>query len=267
MSYGPELDRLSAACADQPDGLGFAALADGLRKHGDLAAAQSVANSGLARHPGFVPGLLALAAIQRTAGLAADSLKSLHTALGIDPSHPVVLDRLAQCAAENGDSGAATAWRQALDASLPADSDQLLPSPATEQAIGSAFAEEFDTDTGTDEPLITESMAALYEHQGHLERAHDLYAALAARDPANLALAARRDALVGTIKSHRPLPYAAEATGAISLGDWLGLVVASEAEPKQAPGGGYDEFFEPPPVADDAADFEAFQAWLKGLPR
>jgi hypothetical protein len=115
--------------------------------------------------------------------------------------------------------------------------------------------------------LLSESLAALYRRQGHLDRAREVYAALSARDPGNSNLSSERDALDAEIAASRPLPFDARVTGGTSLANWLeGMAGAERNEPP--PVTGYDAFVgADAPAARDMSDFDAFQDWLKGLPR
>ena len=258
MSNGPDLDHLAAQWAEHPEGLLFAPLADGLRKRGAASDALDIVTTGLARHPLHVPGLVVAARLHLDAGRHAEADSALREALRADPSHPVVLEWLAEAAEASGNVAAARAWREALGASLP-DADVL------DDAGEGAEFDEIADDDGAE--LLSESLAALYERQGHTERAYQLYVALAAREPGNTALATRRDALAAEITGRRPLPYDARASGGTSLGDWLAAVATARAD-VATPRAGYDAFFEAEaPAPDDSADIEAFQSWLKGLPR
>lgn len=252
MPHGPDLAHLAARCAEHPDRLAFAALAEGLRKHGDRVTARSTVEAGLTQHPDHIPGLMVLARILLDDGDLVGAQAALHRALRIDPSHPVVLETLAHATRTGGDLAAGRAWQEALDASLP-------------EAEG--HADDDPIDGGGEEMLLSESLAALYRHQGHLDRAREVYAALSARDPRNSNLSSERDALDAEIAARRPLPFDARVTGGTSLAHWLeGMAGAEQNEPPAATG--YDAFVgTDAPAARDMSDFDAFQDWLKGLPR
>lgn len=269
MSHGPELEHLAAQWVEHPEGVGFAALADGLRKRGSTSEALSVALNGVARHPDYLPGHLVIARIHADLGELVTAGAALRTALGIDPAHPMVLEALADVSDASGDAPAARAWREALDASYPDAMDET-PRALTGLNDGDTpdVSDVVDGDVDApDELPMTESLAALYQRQGHLDRAHEVYAALAARDPDNATLAARRDAVGAQLALRRPLPFDAAASGGTALGDWLDGLATGAAEAAPTPRAGYDAFFLAQPAADDTADFAAFQVWLKGLPR
>lgn len=259
-SHGPDLDHLAATWADHPEGLAFAALADGLRKAGALDDALEVVREGLVRRPDAVPGLIVLSRVEMDRGEYAAAMGALQAALRVDPAHPVVLEAMAEVSAASGDIAASRAWREALDASLPDEAE----AEADAEGSGDVEAGAAEDDGGS---LLSESLAALYERQGHLDRAHEVYAALADREPANAALAARRDDLAAALETRRPLPYDARLSQGTSVRDWLAAVAHVEAS-AAPPTAGYDAFYQaasPPP--GPTTDFDAFQSWLQGLPR
>lgn len=246
MSETPSLDRLAENWRDYPSRSAFAALAEALRKRGDLAGAAGVALAGLADRPADIPGLLALARIRQDQSDPAATEKALREALAADPTHPVV--------------------RRALGAFGP------LPMAAGEPAFDES-AELLFSDDGppqaVSEPLLTESLAVLYHRQGHLDRAEEVYSALLERDPDNIGLRSRRDQVAAAAAGRRPRPYDATLSGGRSLRGWLAGLAAVTPRPPDA-GTAFDAFFQtdgtaPPP--DELADFEAFQSWLKGLDR
>ncbi len=280
MPHSPELDHLAARWADAPDGTAFAALADGLRKAGALAEAEAVALVGLERHPELIPGLLALARIREAQGDHASTEATLHRALGQDPSHPVVLEALAELAAASGHPESARAWSAVRAAAAEdlgpadaADAPPILLGPGDGTADEEWLAGALWGDAG-DEPLpeadpelVTESLARLYHQQGHLDRAAAAFRALAERHPDQPAYAVEAVALEQELRARRPRPYDASLSGGVALGEWLGRVAAAAPPaPTQEPG--FDAFFEAPlPVVRDTADFAAFQDWLRGLGR
>jgi hypothetical protein len=125
-----------------------------------------------------------------------------------------------------------------------------------------------DLDAVTEAPaLVTESLARLYQQQGHLERAAEAFRTLADRHPGQAGYASEAEALERELSARRPRPYDVAASGGTALGDWLARV-ASSAPPTAPTTPGFDAFYQPPlPAPRDTADFESFQAWLKGLGR
>jgi tetratricopeptide (TPR) repeat protein len=280
MPYSPELDHLAARWADAPDGTAFAALADGLRKAGALAEAEAVALVGLERHPALIPGLLALARIRDAQGDHAAVEVALHRALGQDPSHPVVLEALADLAAATGQPGSASAWSAvgaaAAEGPEATDGEASQPDPFgdpdggadAEWLAGALWGEDDGEALSEDGPeLVTESLARLYHHQGHLDRAAAAFRTLADRHPEQPGYAQQAESLEHELAARRPRPYAAVDSGGVALGAWLARVAAA-LPPTPRPEPGFDAFYEPPlPAVRDTADFAAFQDWLRGLGR
>jgi|CXWL01.1.fsa_nt_gi tetratricopeptide (TPR) repeat protein len=293
MSHSPELDHLAARWAEAPDGTAFAALADGLRKAGALAEAEAVALVGLARHPELVPGLLALARVREAQGDHSGASATLQRALGEDPTHPVVLEALAELAAASDDPEGARAWlmvAEAAEGSAPAAIEppavvpELPTESAAEAAALTAFESEVELDDGWNEggdwaddgpveaeaepaELVTESLANLYFHQGHLDRAAAAFRTLADRHPDHPEYAGRADTIERDLHARRPRPFDATMSGGTPLGAWLARVAAAAPEVASRDEG-FDAFYEAPlPAARDTADFTSFQDWLKGLGR
>lgn len=266
MSYGPDLDHLAARWAEHPEGTAFAALADGLRKRGVAEEAEAVVRRGLARHPEHLPGHLVLAALRRDAGDAAGAERALQEALRLDPAHPVVLAALADLAEAAGRTGEARAWREAERAAVPDGSE-----PPTDASADFAWDEAVPSDEeeggeGEHDLPLTESLAALYHRQGHLERAAEVYEALARRRPDDPSLAARRDEVRAELGATRPRPFSAVESGGVPLTAWLARVAADQPAPGAATG--FDAFYQAPPAAPRGAeDLDAFQHWLRGLGR
>ena len=148
MSETFSLDHLAAHWRDHPSRAAFAALADALRKRGDLSAAAALALEGLAHRPDDVPGLLALARIRADQNDPAEAERLLREALAADATHPVV----------RRDLGAAGVLLAVGGEEAPEDSAELLYS-------------DDGAPPPVSEPLLTESLAVLYHRQGHLDRA------------------------------------------------------------------------------------------------
>ena len=247
MSETTPLDHLAENWRDHPSRSAFAALAEALRKRGDLAGAAGVALEGLADRPADIPGLLALARIRQDQSDPAATERALREALAADPTHPVV--------------------RRAMGAFGP------LPMAAKESASDES-AELLFSDDGppqaVSDPLLTESLAVLYHRQGHLDRAEEVYSALLERDPGNDGLRSRRDQVAAAAAGRRPRPDDATLSGGRSLRGWLAGL--AEVTPRPPDCGHRLRCLlssrrdrSPPP--DELADFEAFQSWLKGLDR
>lgn len=274
MPHSPELDHLAARWTEAPDGTTCAALVDGLRKCGALAEAEAVAMAGLTRHPELVTGLLALARLRQAQGDLAAAEATLHRALGRDPSHPVVLEALAEIAAAAGHPEAARAWAAVAEAAGEAKSTgptaaESGAEPTLDDAAwldAPAWSDDDPPDPEATE-LVTESLAKLLQHQGHLERAAAAFRTLAERHPDHPDYPARIEALEHELKARRPRSYDAVISGGTPLGDWLARVAAATPAPPHGEQG-FDAFYQPvKPAERDTSDFSAFQEWLRGLGR
>lgn len=253
MSLGEPLDTLAAAWAADPHPTRAAAIGDALRKRGDLGPARSLLNRATDRYPDSVPLWLSAA---RLAVAEADSTalrESLGKALALDPAHRVALE---------------LAGGYAPELLAEAAPEPELTVPGVEESVSQA---ETDEPVSTDPVPITESLAALYHRQGHLELAMAAYAELVRRDPANRTAAERHQAIGAELAATRPVPFDSRVSGGRATGEWLtSLATAGPARaPKPTE---FDRFFEPESAPAEvptapAADFDAFQRWLQELER
>jgi tetratricopeptide (TPR) repeat protein len=254
MPSSPELRRLAQRLSADPGSRAFAPLADGLRKLGDLDAARAIAESGVGANPAYLPGHLVLARIHRDRHDPDATRSALIAAQAIDARHPVVLSMLGELPGDSRDSG------ESISGADRAALSQDLHDPAVEP---------FDmiSDEVVEAPLATESLAMLYRGQGHLDQALEVFELLAARDPENRALAARRDGVRQELAASHPRPFDAARSGGKSVREWLVAVAA--AGPSPAPSAsGYDAFFQASPVVPQSdTDLAAFQSWLRELER
>ena len=288
MSLGPELDDLTLRWSEQPTaGLG-AALADGLGKYGALADALKVASEVVARWPGYLPGHLASARVARLASEMELARDSIAAALLINPGHPLARELAREWAPEllvdtvlvpepDKSTGAMEPVQGALEAP-PMGSTSVGAAPVGTDSAEEASAEEADpeavlaADAHAEHsppetvPLITESLAALYRRQGHLEAALDAYSQLVSRDPGNASLAARQRAVAAELAERRPLPFDVAVSGGQSVPSWLGAIAAARPDTVNRPAG-IDEFYQTPEPPREASDLDAFQRWLEELDR
>ena len=244
----------------------FAPLAEALRKRGALEEALRVVQDGLAREPDHLPGHLVLSRIRMDQQDWPGAEVALRAALELDPSHPAVLEGLADLADAIGRKAEAMAWRGALADAQPAvDQAADSGSPPAPATLEESADEELG---GAGDFVPTESLAALYRRQGHLEKAVEVYEALHRLSPHDEALSSRQEELRLELLGSRPRPYDAALSGGTSVQSWL-VGVATAAPVQVTPGRtGYDAFFEAPTAPSPrSTDFEAFQAWLKGLER
>lgn len=255
MSYGPELDHLALQWANQPASTCFAPLAEGLRKGGALEAAATIATRGVAACPRYLPGRLVLARILRDQQQWTAAEVELRAALTIDREHPVVQETLRQVLQRR------EAPRR--DASL-ADGEPT-EAEVTELVYSDEVVEEVLP--SSHEPVVTESLAMLYWGQGHFQQAIEAFDALIQRQPTNLDLVTRRDAIRAELEASRPMPYDAASSGGRSVRDWLASIAAVTAAPSQ-PVSGFDAFYQTSAApAAEPSDLAAFQAWLRELDR
>lgn len=245
MSLGHPLDALSARWADDPHPTACAALVDGLRKRGDLRAASIIVRKGTDRFPGHLPLWVTAAQVAIAVGEPAVVEESLRRALQIDSGHPLVRELAAAHAP-------GLLQQEAPEESLYfTDPEPGLPEPDEEPAVASPA-------------LVTESLAALYHRQGHLELALAAYIELAARDPGNATVAARHEAVRDELAASRPLPFDARESGGRATGEWLAQL-ATKTPARKRPAE-FDAFYDPPPApVEPVADFGAFQRWLEEL--
>jgi tetratricopeptide (TPR) repeat protein len=251
MSLEQPLDALAARWADHPHPTVCAALADGLRKRGDLRRASALLGRGIDLFPGHLPLWLTSARVALDRGDPVAVETALGRALAIDPTHPVAREMAAEAA-------------PALLESAPEPEPETISFTETADPGKVSDAEsEAEAGTGTAE-LVTESLAALYHRQGHLELALAAYSELAARDPANDTVAERHEAVRHEFAASRPLPFDARESGGKSTRAWLAdlaTVVPDRRRPAE-----FDAFYDAPTAPPDApADFDAFQRWLQGL--
>ena len=248
MSLGHPLDTLAARWADDPHPTACAALADGLRKRGDLHAALGIAGRGADRFPGHLPLWITMARVAEASNDRPGCVIALSKALAIDPTHPLAREMALELAPEL----------------VPAAEQVDPPEPLyfTDPADEGTDSES-DEATGAPE-LVTESLAALYHRQGHLAMALAAYSELAARDPANASVAARHEAVRHELAASQPVPFDARESGGRPTGAWLAHLGGLAPDPRRP--AEFDAFYDPPAApTDDAADFGAFQRWLEEL--
>ena len=260
------MSQLSVDQGETPYRRSFGPLAEALRKRGALEEALRVVQEGLAREPDHLPGHLVLSRIRMDLQDWPGAEAALRAALDLDPSHPAVLEGLADLAEASGRRAEAMAWRGALaDAQLAGDPVAVDGDPPS----GANVAQPDDAEIGESvDSILTESLAGLYRRQGHLEKAVEVYAALRRLSPNDEALTARHEALRLELLGSRPRPYDAAVSGGRSVRTWLAGIASADADQATPGKTGYDAFFEAPtPPSPQSTDFEAFQAWLKGLER
>jgi tetratricopeptide (TPR) repeat protein len=256
MPTSPEIQRLATLWRETGQPTAFAALADALRKAGEAETAWGVVLQGTTRFPDFIPGRLVQAALLQDRGALAAAAAVLRGAAGIDGSHPLVQSALEHLSAAGESPGEPVRTPEPVGLGTPVAEADTLPG---------AFDDGFLEEPFAADEVLSESLAALYLRQGHLEQAEAAYAALSERDPDNLELATRYAEVVAEVVARRPMPYAATESGGRSVGEWLAQVAA--ARPGGAtPQAGFDAFYQAPAAPPEATtDYAAFERWLKGL--
>ncbi|MEO8478577.1 MAG: hypothetical protein ABI542_03015 [Gemmatimonadota bacterium] len=247
MSLGSVIDQLMARWREAPSPTRTAALADALRKRGDVPDARRVLLDGLNRFPTFVPLLVVRARLALDIGDRAGLEEALRTGMDLEPDHPAI--------------------RELLEVHWP---DQVAQAPRERLAFA---AEMMVEEVGPGEvaagaALVTESLADLYRRQGHLEEARRAYAELVAREPENHSLIARHAAVQDELTASRPIPLDSRESGGTPVRSWLqGLAAQRPASRRVGTAmASFDAFFEAPPAPPGATtDFDAFQRWLKEL--
>ncbi|HET9065070.1 MAG TPA: hypothetical protein VFN22_04535 [Gemmatimonadales bacterium] len=247
MSLGSVIDQLMARWHESPSPTRTAALADALRKRGDVPESRRVLQDGLGRYPTFIPLVVVRARLALDTGDRAGLEAALRSGMALEPDHPAI--------------------RELLEVHWP---EELAEEPRERLAFAAdQMVEELQPgEVAAGAALVTESLADLYRRQGHLEEARRAYAELVARAPENDSLIARHAAVQEELAASRPIPLDARESGGLPVRSWLrGL--ATERPATRRPGtasASFDAFFEAPPAPPAATtDFDAFQRWLKEL--
>lgn len=247
MSLGPVIDHLMHRWREAPSPTRAAALADALRKRGDVPEARRVLLDGVTRFPAFVPLQIVRARLALDVGDRMGLEEALQAGLDLEPDHPAVRELIE------------VHWPERVD---------VDPREQLAFAAGREIEERGPNEVAAGAALVTESLADLYRRQGHLEEARRAYAELLAREPENHSLMARHAAVQDELAASRPLPFDARESGGTPVRSWLQGIAARR--PTMRPEGGaaasFDAFFEAPPAPPGATtDFDAFQRWLKEL--
>lgn len=247
MSLGSVIDHLMACWHEAPSPTRTAALADALRKRGDVPNARAVLQDGLGRYPTFIPLLVVRARLALDIGDRAGLEAALRSGKDLEPDHPAI--------------------RELLEVHWP---DQVAQEPRERLAFATELMVE---EVGAGEvaagaALVTESLAGLYHRQGHLEEARRAYAELVAREPDNHSLIARHAAVQEELVASRPIPLDSRESGGTPVRSWLQGIAAERPAARRSgtAAASFDAFFEAPPAPPGATtDFDAFQRWLKEL--
>lgn len=247
MTFGEVVDKLMAEWRSAPGPTRAAALSDALRKQGEFAEARRILTDGIGRFPAFLPLRVVQARIALDQGDRPTLERALEAASALEPDHPALREMIE------------LHWPERLSGAIP---ERLA-------FADESVVEEFGpNEVAAGETLVTESLAALYRRQGHLDEARRAYAELVARDPENAALIASHREVQEELLAARPLPLDSRESGGTPVRAWLQAVALRRPEGghgSEAPSS-FDAFFEPPPAPPAATtDFDSFQRWLKEL--
>ena len=145
-----------------PNGLGFAPLADAYRRAGDVKQALELLGDGMDRHPEFTPGHVVAARLYVEQGLFTEAEIAARRVLDLDPENVDVLRSLVRALDEEGEAVEAAKVREQLailepdplEREMPADSSTVEEREAQEDVV------EFDP-FAPDEPEVAEEEEVL----------------------------------------------------------------------------------------------------------
>lgn len=195
VSEGPEWEqdgeiaRYRAILAREPSSVVFAPLSEAYRKRGMLSQAIQVCIRGLAHHPNFLSGRVALARALYDAG---DIVKARQEAEAVIQSAPENLAALRLLASICRDQGDREGLRRTLGSIVSLDpSDQEAQDelqgigpdrePGGVGASGGGLA-------GCGREIVTKTLAEIYAAQGHYERAIEILRKLRILEPGDESL-------------------------------------------------------------------------------
>ena len=125
-----------------PDGRGFAPLADAYRRAGEVRQALDLLADGLVRHPEFVPGHVVAAQLYVEQGLQAEGELAARRALELDPDNVNALKCLAAVLQESGRESEAGGVHARLTDLEPDPGTTTTPSPAAAEAASVGPSDE-----------------------------------------------------------------------------------------------------------------------------
>jgi tetratricopeptide (TPR) repeat protein len=297
-SLDQEIHTLRAAfwSARDPEGRGFASLADAYRRRGNLDEAHLLVQEGLGRHPDFATGHLVASRVARERGDLVAAREHLDRVLQLDGGNVLaVVERAGALASEGDREGASEDLQVALDQD-PSDAEALghMEALETESRFDTELEPADEQESGEEGPILTRTMGDLFARQGFRERALEVYEQLLEKNPEDQELIERLEELRASPGAERP-PEVAEAIpeeagrDAQSIASYLEDLLAwvpdavpieslapsaqeSAAEPMSAePTGGQtaDEAASeaaPDPKKDDSEEgLDDFNRWLRSL--
>ena len=169
-----------------PDGRGFAPLADAYRRAGDARQALELLGDGLDRHPDFTPGHVVAARLYVEQGLFTEAEIAARRVLDLDPENVDALRSLVRALEEEGEAAEAVKMREQLATLEPelAEVETSSDDPPTASEDTPAVSDDMSAvsdDSLTvddDESTVDESVAST-----SVEEAMD-FSALAPEEPA-----------------------------------------------------------------------------------
>ena len=135
-----------------PDGRGFAPLADAYRRSGDVRQALEILKDGLERHPQFSPGHVVAARLYVEQGLHAEGELAAMQALDLDPENVDALGSVVRALDGQGKGREALDFRDQLA--------RLTPSRSPEPEVSVADDLPSFADDDFDEPVVESTTAA-----------------------------------------------------------------------------------------------------------
>jgi tetratricopeptide (TPR) repeat protein len=182
-----EIERLEQMIGSErdPEGRGFASLAEALARAGDLERASEVLENGLERLPRFVTGWVVAARVRSESGDPEGARRALDRAVELDPEIRVAVSSLAD-----------------------AVSGQEILEPSTAQPETPPSPEDVAEDPAEDE-MLTRTMGEVFAEQGLYAQALDVYRRLLARNPRDVGLSERLGELEReAVRAAGPTPVA-----------------------------------------------------------
>jgi len=158
-----------------PEGRGFALLADAYRRAGDAKQALKLLGDGMGRHPDFTPGHVVAARLYVEQGLFAEAGLAARRVLDLDPENVDALRSLVRALDGEGEAVEAAKVREQLAILEP----ELAQAPAIEEAPAADDVSGVDDLSAVDEAALSTSVT---EEVGQVEEAMDL-SALAPEEP------------------------------------------------------------------------------------
>jgi tetratricopeptide (TPR) repeat protein len=219
-----ELDRLHTAWESAPESRSFAPLADAYHRAGRHEEAIELLHNGTARHPDYLSALVLLADCYEALGRVEEADVVFARVLSQESENVRALEHQAELSIQQGALGNASALVEKLQQIDPWDADirrlaarlqevprqpapPAPPPPAAPQPGPAAFGASVQPGPPTHEPpdvaipdstpdeLSTLTLAQIYESQGYLQKALNIYERLQRQHPDNVQVVQRLEQL------------------------------------------------------------------------